>query len=132
MTGTENHYIYISGRQSFSTGYCWSQCDNYWSVWRTIFIAIISERRMKPLLETALLSSISSWLWKIIAPDPKGPGLPEHEPYVVWEEIEEPERHISPLGKMYQQAEYMKTTENIDVNCIEPRYEYQGHLANPE
>jgi hypothetical protein len=39
----------------------------------------------------------------------------------VWEEIEEPERHISPLGKMYQQAEYMKTTENIDVNCIEPQ-----------
>ena len=38
---------------------------------------------MKPLLETALLSSISSSLWKIIAPDPQGsPGLPEHEPSV--------------------------------------------------
>ena len=29
------------------------------------------------------------------------------------------ERHISPLGKMYQQAEDMKTTENIDVSCID-------------
>ena len=37
---------------------------------------------MEPLLETALLSSISSSLWKIIAPDPQGPGLPEHEPSV--------------------------------------------------
>jgi hypothetical protein len=47
----------------------------------------------------------------------------------VWEEIEEPERHISPLEKMYLQAEYMKTTENIDVNCIEPQYEYQGLVS---
>jgi hypothetical protein len=47
----------------------------------------------------------------------------------VWKEIEEPERHISPLGKMYQQAEDMKTTENIDVNCIEPQYEYQGLVS---
>ena len=37
---------------------------------------------MEPLLETALLSSICSFLWKIIAPDPQGPGLPEHEPSV--------------------------------------------------
>ena len=27
---------------------------------------------------------------------------------------------------MYQQAEDMKTTENIDVSYIEPHYEYQG------
>jgi hypothetical protein len=46
----------------------------------------------------------------------------------VWKEIEEPERHISPLGKMYQQAEDMKTTENI-VGCIEPQYEYQGLVS---
>ena len=37
---------------------------------------------MKLLLETALLSSVSSSLWKIIAPDPQDPGLPEHEPSV--------------------------------------------------
>ena len=30
---------------------------------------------------------------------------------------------------MYQQAEDMKTTENIDVNCIEPQYEYQGLVS---
>jgi hypothetical protein len=47
----------------------------------------------------------------------------------VWKEIEEPERHISPLGKMYQQAEDMKTTENINANCIEPQYEYQGLVS---
>ena len=47
----------------------------------------------------------------------------------IWKEIEEPERHISPLGKMYQQTEEMKTTENIDVNCIEPQYEYQGLVS---
>lgn len=29
---------------------------------------------------------------------------------------------------MYQQAEDMKTTENIDVNCIEPQYEYQPSI----
>ena len=47
----------------------------------------------------------------------------------IWKEIEEPERQISPLGKMYQQAEDMKTTEHIDVNCIEPQYEYQGLVS---
>jgi hypothetical protein len=31
--------------------------------------------------------------------------------------------------KMYQQAEDMKTTENINVNCIEPQYEYQGLVS---
>jgi hypothetical protein len=46
----------------------------------------------------------------------------------VWKEIGEPERHISPLG-MYQPAEDMKTTENIDVSCIEPQYEYQGLVS---
>ena len=30
---------------------------------------------------------------------------------------------------MYQQAEDMKTTENINVNCIEPQYEYQGLVS---
>ena len=30
---------------------------------------------------------------------------------------------------MYQQAEDMKTTKNIDVNCIEPQYEYQGLVS---
>jgi hypothetical protein len=30
---------------------------------------------------------------------------------------------------MYQQAEDMKTTENIDVNCLEPQYEYQGLVS---
>ena len=30
---------------------------------------------------------------------------------------------------MYQQAEDMKTTENIDANCIEPQYEYQGLVS---
>ena len=30
---------------------------------------------------------------------------------------------------MYQQAEDMKTTENIDVNCIEQQYEYQGLVS---
>ena len=31
--------------------------------------------------------------------------------------------------KMYQQAENMKTTENINANCIEPQYEYQGLVS---
>jgi hypothetical protein len=30
---------------------------------------------------------------------------------------------------MYQQAEDMKTTENIDVSCIEQQYEYQGLVS---
>ena len=30
---------------------------------------------------------------------------------------------------MYQQAEDMKTTENIDDNCMEPQYEYQGLVS---
>jgi hypothetical protein len=30
---------------------------------------------------------------------------------------------------MYQQAEDMKTTENINVNCIEPQYEYQALVS---
>jgi hypothetical protein len=30
---------------------------------------------------------------------------------------------------MYQPAEDMKTTENIDVSCIEPQYEYQGLVS---
>jgi hypothetical protein len=38
--------------------------------------------RHASIKETALFSSISSSLWKIIAPDPQGPGLPEHEPSV--------------------------------------------------
>jgi hypothetical protein len=55
--------------------------------------------------------------------------IPIKRKLAVWKEIEEPERHISPLGKMYQQAEDMKTTENINVNCIEPQYEYQGLVS---
>jgi len=43
-----------------------------------------------------------------------------------WKEIETPETHISPLGKMYQQAVDMKKTENIDIESIEPQYEFQG------
>jgi hypothetical protein len=55
--------------------------------------------------------------------------IPNKGKLEVWKEIEEPERHISPLGQMYQQAKDMKTTENIDVNCIEPQYEYQGLVS---
>ena len=30
---------------------------------------------------------------------------------------------------MHQQTEDMKTTETINVNCIEPQYEYQGLVS---
>jgi hypothetical protein len=30
---------------------------------------------------------------------------------------------------VYQQAEDIETTENIDVHCIEPQYEYQGLVS---
>ena len=36
-----------------------------------------------------------------------------------WKEEENPEEHISPLGKMHSSAEEVKETEYIDVSIIE-------------
>ncbi|CAG2254491.1 unnamed protein product [Mytilus edulis] len=42
---------------------------------------------------------------------------------------EKSRKFISPLGKMYQQTEDMKDTELVDIDKIEPQYEYQGLVS---
>ncbi|VDI53589.1 Hypothetical predicted protein [Mytilus galloprovincialis] len=56
-------------------------------------------------------------------------NVPIKRKFEIWKEEENPEKFISPLGKMYQQTEDMKDTELVDINKIEPQYEYQGLVS---
>ncbi|CAG2213981.1 unnamed protein product [Mytilus edulis] len=56
-------------------------------------------------------------------------NVPIKRKFEIWKEEENPEKFISPLGKMYQQTEDMRDTELVDINKIEPQYEYQGLVS---
>ena len=47
-----------------------------------------------------------------------------------WKTVVEPEKCISPIGKMMLQAEDMKVTTNVDINGIEPEFQFNGLLAS--
>ncbi|CAG2222080.1 unnamed protein product [Mytilus edulis] len=56
-------------------------------------------------------------------------NVPIKRKFEIWKEEKNPEKYISPLGKMYQQTEDMKDTELVDIDKIEPQYEYQGLVS---
>ena len=56
-------------------------------------------------------------------------NIPIKKKFESWKCEEQPEFCISPLGKMFQQAEDMKKTENIDIDDIEPQYDFQGLVS---
>ncbi|CAG2209981.1 unnamed protein product [Mytilus edulis] len=56
-------------------------------------------------------------------------NVPIKRKFEIWKEEKNPEKFISPLGKMYQQTEDMKDTELVDIDKIEPQYEYQGLVS---
>ncbi|VDI80211.1 Hypothetical predicted protein [Mytilus galloprovincialis] len=56
-------------------------------------------------------------------------NVPIKRKFEIWKEEENPEKFISPLGITYQQTEDMRDTELVDINKIEPQYEYQGLVS---
>ncbi|CAG2237097.1 unnamed protein product [Mytilus edulis] len=47
-----------------------------------------------------------------------------------WKNINEPEKIISPIGKMVLQSEDMKRSTEIDSDCIESQFEFRGLAAS--
>ncbi|VDI77795.1 Hypothetical predicted protein [Mytilus galloprovincialis] len=56
--------------------------------------------------------------------------IPIKQIYEDWKNINEPEKIISPIGKMVLQSEDMKRSTEIDSDCIESQFEFRGLAAS--
>ena len=56
--------------------------------------------------------------------------IPVKSKVTEWKNKETIDRHISPLGLMIQQADEMKKEAGIDINNIEPEFEFNGLQAS--
>ncbi|CAG2210693.1 unnamed protein product [Mytilus edulis] len=73
--------------------------------------------------EEAGIRQIAKIKYKVTIP------IPIKEIFEDWKNINEPEKMISPIGRMVLQSEDMKRSTEIDSDCIESQFEFRGQSA---